>query len=135
MKLFVTMFVIWVLSSWGGVKAEVTHRLDILCCSYHFNQDAGYNELNPGLMYRNDVMHFGMYYNSESRMSMMFGGNKTWPMSKDLTFTVGFGIVTGYERGIVPYVIPTVSYRDTVHLHVIPVEEGGVALSFTAARW
>lgn len=124
----------------GTTATAESNKLDISCCSYHFNRDANYNEQNWGVVYKyypTPEFHFqvGTYRNSEYGRSTIIGVGQTWKLSKDFDFTLSGGVVTGYVRGILPYVIPTFSYKDMVHLHTIPLTEGGFGLSFTIARW
>ena len=123
------------------VTAEPSNKLDIICCSYHFNRDAGYNELNLGLKYthyyhQHRGLHIGGYKNSEYNMSYFVGIEDSWELSEDFAVSLGAGIVTGYERtNILPYILPTISYKDTLHLTVFPVDDGGAAMALTTFRW
>ena len=121
--------------------ASHTHEIEVSCCSYHFDREANYNEFNYGVFYRrwfnsNQSVHVGAYRNSYNDTSVVVGAGYEWALGRDFSFTLQYGVVTGYERSpVLPYVLPTFSYKGIVHLHTFPIDDGGFALSFTILRY
>lgn len=128
-----------------GSAIGASNFLDISCCTHHFQRTMAdgtpYNERNFGIRYRhyyhkNRALSVAVYKNSEYRTSYAVGEVTTWELSKDLDISLDYGLVSGYERSaLLPYIIPVLSYKKTIHLHVVPISKGGIALSFTAVRW
>ena len=118
-----------------------TNSLEFGCCSYHFNRDAGYNEFNYGVMYHRhynekETFYVGMYKNSEHTNTFAIGGDYTWKLSENFDFKLRYGVLTGYVRSpLIPFVLPVITYKDTVNLYAFPVDEGGFAMSFTLIKW
>lgn len=137
MKIFMVMSIIVGMQN----SYATSNTLDITCCTYHFNRDADYNESNYGVKYnhyyhQNNGISIGTYYNSDYLQSYFVGGVYTKKLYKDFSWSIDYGIVSGYRRSkFLPYIIPAISYKNRVHLHVIPFSEGGMSLSFTAVKW
>lgn len=87
----------------------------------------GFNDNNPGMYYRADNgATAGFYCNSESK-SKLFPNASTCKLSTYAGYTVSaeigpvevaatVGVITGYERGTMPLVLPTISTRDEVKI-------------------
>lgn len=122
-------------------EASERHELQLTCCSYHFDREIEYNELNYGATYhynysRSQSAFVGAYKNSHNVVSVTVGGRFRFDVSQDFKLGIIYGGVTGYEYGtVMPYVMPTLSYKDTIHVYVAPVDRGMVGISFTVARW
>lgn len=123
-----------------ATAAEHRNEIDVVCCTYHFNRDANYNEKNLGLKYSrhltSDLLIDVAYYNnSEGGYSRVFGISHAFPLTKDWEIRLGMGIVTGYKRGNKPYIMPSISYK-RVNFIIIPhPTEGGINLSIRALEW
>lgn len=140
MRTYIILVVISLLSSWHGVRAESVNEIQLSCCSYHLDREAGFNEKNYGLFYGrhlsdSNFLIAGIFKNSKYRTSHVVGVGHTWPLVKYLTFSLTGGIVTGYPVGTIPAIMPTLTYHRIINLHIIPIYGGAVALSITAFRW
>ena len=82
--------------------------------TYHADRVAHYDEINPGAYVMCDGYTAGAYHNSEGGTSAYAGYTaKVGPVD------VTIGVVTGYARGIMPMLVPSVR---------LPV--GGLRLAF-----
>ena len=109
--------------------------LDMMLASHHF-VDKNYNERNYGLIYTSDSgFTVGGYKNSEYTTSYLAGFTATHKLSKSVTLGLGVGIVTGYHRGTLPYVLPSVTIKDTVTLYGAPIDGGVIGLSVRIGQW
>lgn len=127
------------------------NELDLLGLSYHMDREAGYNEFNLGLVYKRKYYHrwwlnAGGYRNSNYKMTWTVGVMYRWPLSKKLDINIYANILTGYRHDIVghfelagerivPVILPTLTYDKWLNMAAYPVDGGGVAVSFTVARW
>lgn len=94
----------------------------------------GYNNTNPGLMYRHGAtgLTVGAYCNSESRsarfptaprcrLSTYAGMHWDWALRPGLTVGATAGVLTGYSRAsATPFVIPSVRIGDHVRVLYAP---------------
>lgn len=85
--------------------------------SYHFDRQADYNEINPGAYAICDGWTGGVYRNSLSRTSAFAGHAFSWG-----PFSLGLGVVSGYQRAIMPMVFPSVKLGN-VRVGIIPPPE------------
>jgi hypothetical protein len=148
------MMIFMVLVLMGTVStatAEPSNELDIVCCSYHINREPGYNEFNVGVLYKRHYYHHwwlnvGAYRNSNYKTTYAAGVIYRWPVSKKLDINIYANILTGYKHDIVghfsiggerivPVILPTLTYNKWLNLAAYPVDGGGMAVSFTIARW
>ena len=125
------------------------NKLEFGCCTYHFQRDMGYNEFNYGLIYHHQVadkwwLSAGGYKNSDYTTSLFVGGTFEYPIHKDWTLAFAVGALSGYDNDLplkidfnalgerwLPIVVPKFIYKDTVNLYIIPVDGGGVSMTFT----
>ena len=80
---------------------------------FHIGQD-GLNEINPGIIAKDEQLVAGAYYNSFKRASVLAGGYKQWEHN-DWEYGLVYGGVTGYNEkwtvlGVTSFVAPYVSY-------------------------
>lgn len=83
--------------------------------TYHFNRNAVFNELNPGVYTYCGGWVAGTYRNSERGHSQYLGR----------TFAIGpvelvAGIVNGYVRGPLPLLLPSYKLSQNVRLTLLP---------------
>lgn len=71
--------------------------------TYHADRAAHYDEINPGAYVMCDGYTAGVYHNSEGGTSAYAGYTaKIGPVD------VTVGVIAGYERGLMPMLIPSV---------------------------
>ena len=114
--------------------------LDLMTVSHHFTDEHNYNEKNYGLFYKQhrdktDYNLYGVYKNSEYRTSYILGFGRDYKVSENVTASLSAGIVTGYARGTLPFVLPSVTFYDSVTLIGAPIDGGVIALQFRIAKW
>lgn len=86
-----------------------------------------YNQVNPGIFCQTDTLELGIYRNSDWNTSILLGRSTEWLM---------YGIVSGYNPKIVPYIglHHTLGYLDIMAAPLIqndgPVEITGIVLGF-----
>lgn len=88
-------------------------ELFFLTSCFHIGQD-GLNEINPGVIAKDERLVTGAYYNSFKRASVLVAGYKQWER-KDWEYGLIYGGVTGYHEkwtvfGVTSFVAPYVSY-------------------------
>ncbi len=111
-----------------GLSLYKTSKADdaiILCCSYHIDRSAGYNEFNPGFIYRHflDNPHSyafgGAYYNSLSKTTVIGGfgvqGKRTGPV----TGALSVGLATGYSSTPEIVIVPSLVLKNNIVLNFI----------------
>lgn len=79
--------------------------------TYHADRSAGYNETNGGTYVQCDGWTAGHYRNSERKDSTYAGYTVS-----NYRFALTLGLVSGYDRGLTPMLIP--SARLTKHWRV-----------------
>lgn len=115
--------------------AQAADTLGVHTVSWH-DRD-GYNNTNPGLMYRHGAtgLTVGAYCNSESRsarfptaprcrLSTYAGMHWDWTLRPGLTVGATAGVLTGYSRAsAIPFVIPSVRIGDHVRVLYAPAAD------------
>lgn len=118
---------------------QYTWGVGYICCSSHVrSKDKDLNEDNKGGYIRynidyNNMMIVGSYNNSFNRQSTFVGASPRWRPWRDVEITIPMGVITGYQEHPSLYILPTVSFWDTVNIHVIPSIV--YAASFTLIKW
>lgn len=141
-KVIATSFIIFLTFISRGFSEELENpnHIEILCCSWHHDREADYNEVNPGIFYLRDLNDRdffvgGGFKNSLNNNSILLGVGRTWELTETWDFRMIGGIVTGYsdDYPIVPAAMPSLIYRDRLSIHVIP----GIMYSvgFTILEW
>lgn len=98
--------------------------------SKHFNADRDYNENNTGIGYKNkDGWLAGIYRNSLDKNSAYAGKEfQTDPVMGDkLRLAMVLGLVSGYNKPILPLALPEVLYGNKEHelaLGIMPSIKG-----------
>lgn len=148
MNMIKTLMFVWMVAFSGMVNAD--DSLYLVCCTYHFEDtyrdwDDGekkrLNNFNPGLIYTHDLDTYysvmvGGYRNSERGTSYMVGAVHEWQLPPEwLSFKLSGGLVFGYERGTVPFVVPSFQLWDRVDVMFLPVSNGGVSVSGKILEW
>jgi hypothetical protein len=102
-----------------------------LCCVvglhihswHHENRPDGtqYNNDTPGLYIRSNASHTvaGMYQNSINKKSFYVGKDFETNQNRRLKFGITMGLVTGYDKLVLPFVVPSVTF-DNVRFSVVP---------------
>jgi len=95
--------------------------------TYHIDRNAGFQEFNPGVYATCDGWVAGVYRNSVNRISVHAGK----------VFSIGpieseVGLVTGYPKRVMPFVIPSVRFGHVRTALLLPFEKqkGGVTFSW-----
>ncbi|AAW67501.1 hypothetical protein [Listonella phage phiHSIC] len=88
-------------------------ELFLVTSCFHIGQD-GLNEINPGIIAKDEHLVAGAYYNSFKRVSVLAGGYKQWEHN-DWEYGLVYGGVTGYSEkwtvlGVTSFVAPYISY-------------------------
>ena len=91
--------------------------------SYHLERNKGFQEFNPGIYANCDGYTLGTYKNSENRQSSYIGYTKEFKY-----IDVTAGVITGYKRGTVPMLIPTIKLPYKFRLAIIPVYSPAIHL-------
>lgn len=123
-----------------ATAAQHLNTVDLVCCTYHFNRGAEYEEVNPGILYSRWISQDlaitgGYYHNSEGTSSQSIGFTHKMNLNADVAISLGMGFVAGYKRGLSPYILPSISYK-RVNFIIIPLpKSGGVNLSIRALEW
>lgn len=127
-----------------------TSSIDIVLGSYHLypeNYEPGYNEFNPGLIYRYYPQDNGFYFygggykNSFSRTSLSGGVGREYRINEYLTMGWSAGLVTGYEVGyinspVLPQIAGTVTVMDRLNIMAIPAAKDSViGFSLKVGEW
>lgn len=127
----------------ANAEEFLKNRIDLICCTYHFDRTTDYTEINLGGRYSRYLtegvaLDIGYYNNSEGGKSAILGMSREIKVSKNVRLSIGAGFVSGYERGTIPYILPMISYKERVNLILIPLPGeygGGVNLSFTLVKF
>ena len=113
------------------------NEIEFVCCSWHHNRSAGYNEFQAGVVYRRETsgrwgMVGGTFRNSNDKQSFLIAGTYSYPVTDWLEVGLTFGGVTGYSLPIMPAAIPDIK-AGPVRIYVVP----GVVyvLGITVAKW
>lgn len=83
--------------------------------TYHFDRSAGYNEVNLGAYAMCDGYTAGIYHNSQ-RTTSAYVGYTVALGPVDVTL----GAVTGYRRGTLPMIVPSVKVGDHTRIAFLP---------------
>ena len=127
------LFVLAILATGLSLDVAEAQELDLRWTvsigSKHINTDADFNEFNPGLGFearlapeRKTYAMGGLYYNSESTVSMYGGvGYEGVTVAPGVQLGVEAGLVTGYSGGfILPTVAGVVRFADHAKVLVLP---------------
>jgi hypothetical protein len=98
--------------------------------TYHFDRNAGFNDVTPGAYVSCDDWVAGAYRNSNNGHSQYIGR----------AFHIGpvdlvTGVIAGYSRGPMPMLLPSIKVSDHIRLTLIPpipkatVNTAGIHLS------
>jgi hypothetical protein len=102
-----------------------------LCCvvgihihSWHHELKANgkpYNDTTPGLYIRTNDTHTvaGIYENSINKKSFYVGKDFETNQNRRLKFGITLGLVTGYNKPVLPFVVPSVTF-DNVRFTIVP---------------
>ena len=127
-----------------------TSTLDIVLGSYHpypENYAPGYNEFNPGLIYKYYPQDEGFYFygggykNSFSRTSLAGGVGREYRINEYLTMGLSAGLVTGYEvdyidSPVLPQIAGTITIMDRLNLIAVPASKDSViGFSIKVGEW
>lgn len=82
--------------------------------TYHVDRNAGFKEFNPGIYADCGGITVGHYLNSEGGKSDYFG----YTAHYGIDWTIG--IVTGYKRGTIPMILPSVKVSRHFRVAVLP---------------
>lgn len=118
---------------------NVGRNILVHVASYHADRDSDVNEINPGVAMRSGMGEYfltvGGYKNSHYRTSLYAGGGATlWSVGPVRYGFVG-GLISGYSKGIMPFILPEVSVHHgdlSAVIHFVPnvASKGVVSLSF-----
>ena len=76
----------------------------------HF--EGTWNDFNPGVYAKlNNGLTFGTYCNSERKQSTYVGRTFSKNLTQNLEITATVGIISGYNKTVLPLVLPTVAYK------------------------
>lgn len=109
--------------------------LDLFLITTSLHIEGGdFNEINQGIVVRDERFVAGVYRNSFDETSVLVGGHKTW-VRGDLEYGLVFGGVTGYETdwtigGVTGFVAPFVTYRTEYISPTVLVLGSAITLSF-----
>jgi hypothetical protein len=68
----------------------------------------GFNNLNLGAYIRTAAgATLGGYRNSIGKTSFYAGWTKGWDLAPNVEFNVTYGVITGYQKGRMPFVLPS----------------------------
>lgn len=71
-----------------------------------------WNDINPGGYAKlNNGITLGTYYNSERKQSYYVGRTFSKNLTQNLEIAATVGIISGYNQGVLPLVLPTVAYK------------------------
>lgn len=71
-----------------------------------------WNDFNPGVYVKlNNGLTFGTYYNSERKQSTYVGRTFSKNLTQNLEIAATVGIISGYNKTVLPLVLPTVAYK------------------------
>lgn len=71
-----------------------------------------WNDINPGVYVKlQNGMTFGTYYNSERKQSAYVGRTFSKNLTQNLEIAATVGIISGYNKSVLPLVLPTVAYK------------------------
>lgn len=71
-----------------------------------------WNDFNPGVYVKlQNGMTFGTYYNSERKQSTYVGRTFSKNLTQNLEIAATVGIISGYNKSVLPLVLPTVAYK------------------------
>lgn len=88
--------------------------------TWHFSQNkvsskhfqGSWNNFNPGIYAKlNNGITFGTYYNSERKQSFYAGKTFSKNLTNNLEIAVTAGVISGYNKTVLPLVLPTVGYK------------------------
>ena len=88
--------------------------------TYHFSQNkvsskhfkGTWNDFNPGVYAKlNKGITFGTYYNSERKQSFYVGKTFSKNLTNNLEIAATVGVISGYNKTVLPLVLPTVGYK------------------------
>jgi hypothetical protein len=90
--------------------------LDVTLTSYHFKREPKHNEHNLGLGFEHDIAERwrvigGAYKNSLYRTSVYAGVSYSYWIEGPWRLSIAGGGITGYEKGVMPIVVPALSYE------------------------
>jgi hypothetical protein len=101
-----------------------------------WHEKPGFNNVNPGLYYRTaSGFQIGGYYNSNERLSLYAAQVWQWGW-----FSITAGVVTGYEKPIMPLILPSVRVLHTkdfdLNLSFIPqvTPKGSAAIHLSISK-
>ena len=101
--------------------AQANSFVDVHLSSYHSRRNMGFNESNPGIIYRlekdNIFYVSGIYYNSEYKMSGFVGAGRLFGKGNFQT-SIAAGFVSGYQKTKLMALASV--YIGPVILHFIP---------------
>ncbi len=83
--------------------------------TYHFDRQANHNEVNPGLYAMCDGWTAGIYRNSE-RSTSYYAGRTV----RVAWFDITVGAISGYRRGTVPMLVPSILLPGGLRLAFLP---------------
>lgn len=130
------LFLVFVLTLAIGHSRVNAGTLGMHAASWH--SEPGFNNTNPGAYYVADNgATVGAYCNSESR-SELFPNAKVCQVSAYTGYTasadfgplnaaVTVGVITGYQRGTAPMVLPTLSLADNLTIAGVNIGKPRVA--------
>jgi hypothetical protein len=100
-------------------KAHADDELIFLGASHHMNTETPHQERNWGFGMEHDDISVGAYRNSFNRKSIFALCNVYEHRFTDhLSFSLPAGIVTGYQREVIPTALPTFTYRLSKYLYI-----------------
>lgn len=77
-----------------------------------WHQTGTWNDINPGVYVKlQNGMTFGTYYNSERKQSAYVGRTFSKNLTQNLEIAATVGIISGYNKSVLPLVLPTVAYK------------------------
>lgn len=82
--------------------------------TYHIDRNAGFKEFNPGVYADCGGITAGHYLNSEGGKSDYLGVTTHY----GIDWTIG--MITGYKRGTMPMILPSVKVTKSLRVIVLP---------------
>lgn len=71
-----------------------------------------WNDFNPGMYVKlQNGITFGTYYNSERKQSAYVGRTFSKNLTQNLEIAATVGIISGYNKSVLPLVLPTAAYK------------------------
>lgn len=96
-----------------------------------------FDNLNLGLYIRTAAgATLGGYRNSVGRTSLYAGWTKSWPLTPAAEVSLTYGVITGYQTGSTPFVLPSLRVGNVrvIYAPAIHAKDGAQVVSFAYER-